>query len=188
MVFPVRLARLSFCSGPEEKPPCYSFPTSRTGLSIPSRFSGIVWKILLFRRPNLSSVPIKPTSIPALGTIRNQTVLAVDLNAKHPVRNSHVSNKSGMRLLNLQDNSDFQISAPRCPTRYTPSDNGDVLDIVVHRNVRLHKVQVLKILDSDHVPILFHMLDHVSSRDILVPIETHRLGAVSKPSHRANFT
>jgi hypothetical protein len=105
--------------------------------------------------------------------LRNNTVLAGDLNAKHPVWNSQVSNWSDMILLNLQGNSDFQITEPRYPTHYTPSGNGDVLDIVVQRNVRLSEVQLLEILDFDHLPILFHMVDHVNCRDILAPIETH---------------
>jgi hypothetical protein len=99
--------------------------------------------------------------------------LAGDLNAKHPAWNSQISNKSGTRLLNLQDNSDFQISAPRYPTHYTPSGNGDVLDIVLHKHVRISEVDILEILDSDHLPILFHMLDHVSIRDTSVSVETH---------------
>jgi hypothetical protein len=36
-----------------------------------------------------------------------------------------------------------------------------VLDIVVHRNIRLSNVIVSDILDSDHFPILFHILDHI---------------------------
>jgi hypothetical protein len=76
-----------------------------------------------------------------------------------------------MRLLNLQDNNNFQISAPQYPTHYTPSGNGDVLDIVLHKNTRLSEVNVLEILDSDYLPMLFYMLDHVSTRDISAPIE-----------------
>jgi len=48
-----------------------------------------------------------------------------------------------------------------------------VLDVVVHRNVRLSDVTVSEILESDHLPILFHILDHVSARDILDPVENH---------------
>jgi hypothetical protein len=48
-----------------------------------------------------------------------------------------------------------------------------VLDIVLHRNVRISDVNALEILVSDHLPILFHMLDHVSTRDISAPIEIH---------------
>jgi hypothetical protein len=62
---------------------------------------------------------------------------------------------------------------PRYPTHYTPSGNGDVLDIVLHRNVRITDENILEILDSDHLPILFHMLDHVSTRDISAPVEIH---------------
>jgi hypothetical protein len=35
--------------------------------------------------------------------------------------------------------------------------NGDVLDIVVHKNIRLSNVIVSDILDSDHLPIIFHI-------------------------------
>jgi hypothetical protein len=87
------------------------------------------------------------------------------------VWNSKISNKSGTRLLNLQDKSNFQFSAPQYPTHYTPSGNGDVLDNVLYKNTRVSEVNVLEILDSDHLPILFYMLDHVSTRDISAPIE-----------------
>jgi hypothetical protein len=113
------------------------------------------------------------TDINEILSLRNKTVLAGDLNAKDPVWNSQISNRSGKRLLNLQDNSDFQLSAPRYPTHYIPSGNGDVLDIVLRRNVRISEVNVLEILESDHLPILFRMLDHVNTRDILAPIEIH---------------
>jgi hypothetical protein len=99
--------------------------------------------------------------------------LAGDLNAKYPVWNSQISNRSGTRLLDLQDNSDFQISAPRYPTHYTPSGKGDVLDIVLHRNVRISEVKVLEILESDHLPIQFRMMDHVSTRKISAPVGIH---------------
>jgi len=49
---------------------------------------------------------------------------------------------SGTTLLNLQDNSDFQISTPYYPTQCNPSGNDDVLDVVVNRNVHLSDVNV----------------------------------------------
>jgi hypothetical protein len=64
------------------------------------------------------------------------------------------------------------MSAPQCPTHYTPSGNGDVLDIVVHRNVRLLDVTVSDVLNSDLL-ILFHILDHVSARDFLASVEIY---------------
>jgi hypothetical protein len=80
---------------------------------------------------------------------RRKSVLAGDLNAKHPFWNSTVSNPSGKKLLDLFNTNDFEISAPQCPTHYSPAGNGDVLDtrIVVHQNVRLSKVIVSDVLD-----------------------------------------
>jgi hypothetical protein len=92
--------------------------------------------------------------------------LAGDLNAKHLSWNSAVSNPSGEKLLHLFNASDFEISAPQCPTLY-----GDVLVIVVHKNIRLSNIIVSDILDSDHLPIIFHILDHVRTQDVLAPIE-----------------
>jgi hypothetical protein len=37
----------------------------------------------------------------------------------------------------------------------------------------LSDVTVSDVLDSDHLSILFHILDHVSARDILAPVEIH---------------
>jgi hypothetical protein len=78
-----------------------------------------------------------------------------------------------MGMLDLQDNNDFQISAPQYPTHCIPQGNGEVLEPVVYRNIRLPDVTVSHILDSDHLPILFHNVDHVSARDILAPVESH---------------
>jgi hypothetical protein len=47
---------------------------------------------------------------------RRKSVLAGDLNAKHPFWSSSVSNPSGKKLLDLFDTSDFEISAPQCCT------------------------------------------------------------------------
>jgi hypothetical protein len=93
---------------------------------------------------------------------RYKSVLAGDLNAKHPFWNSAVSNRSVEKLLELFDSSDFENSAPQCPTHYSPAGNGDVLDIVVHQNVRLSQGIVSDALDSDHLPILFHILDRAA--------------------------
>jgi hypothetical protein len=87
------------------------------------------------------------TDIMELLSLTYKTVLAGDLNAKYPVWTSQILNRSGTRLLNLQDNTDFQILAPQYPTQYSPSGNGDVLDNVLHRNVRISEVNVVEILD-----------------------------------------
>jgi hypothetical protein len=94
-----------------------------------------------------------------------------DLNAKHPFWNSAVSNPSGEKPLHLFDINQFKISAPQCPTDYSTAGNGDVLDIVVHQNTRMSDVIVSDSLGSDHMPVVFHTLDHVKIRRLSEPIE-----------------
>jgi endonuclease/exonuclease/phosphatase family metal-dependent hydrolase len=101
----------------------------------------------------------------------HKCILAGDLNAKHPSWNSAVSNPSGEKLLQLFDASAFEISAPEYPTHYSPVGNGDVLDIVVHKNIRISNVTVSDILDSDHIPIIFHILDQVRKQNASAPLE-----------------
>jgi hypothetical protein len=56
---------------------------------------------------------------------------------------------------------------------YSPAGNRDVLSIVVHKNIRLLNVIVSDILDSDHLPILFHILDHVRTTKLSEPLEKY---------------
>jgi hypothetical protein len=73
--------------------------------------------------------------------------------------------------VDLFDVNEFEISAPQHPTHYSAAGNGDVLDIVVHKNIRVSDVIVSDILDSDHLPIVFHILNHVKIRNLSEPIE-----------------
>jgi hypothetical protein len=77
---------------------------------------------------------------------------------KNPLWNSGVSNPSGEKQLSLFDVHEFEISVPQCPTHYSPAGNGDVLDIEVHQNNKVSDVTVSTILDSDHLPLIFHIL------------------------------
>jgi hypothetical protein len=47
-----------------------------------------------------------------------------------------------------------------------------VLDILVHWNFRQSNVTVSDVSDSGHLPILFHILDHISTY-ISAPVEFH---------------
>jgi hypothetical protein len=67
--------------------------------------------------------------------------------------------------------NEFEISAPQCRTHYSPAGNGDVLDIVVHKNVWLSEVIVSDIMDPDHLPIIFHLLDHIRTRNLSEPVD-----------------
>jgi hypothetical protein len=73
--------------------------------------------------------------------------------------------------LHLSDVIEFEISAPHCPTHFSSSENGDVLDIVVHKNFRLSGVIISDVLGSDHLAAVFHILDHVKTKKISEPIE-----------------
>jgi hypothetical protein len=68
--------------------------------------------------------------------------------------------------LYLLDANELEISAPQCPTHYSPAENGDV-----HQNISLSGVIVSDILDSDHVPIVFHIMGHVKTKDLSEPVE-----------------
>jgi hypothetical protein len=107
------------------------------------------------------------TDITVLLGLRNKSILAGDLNAKHLVWNSKVSNPSGLKLLELFVNSNFKISSPQCPTHYTPDGRSNVLNTVIHQNVCLSQAIVTNILDSDHLPVMFSIRDHVRMREAL---------------------
>jgi hypothetical protein len=49
--------------------------------------------------------------------------------------------------------------------------NGIVLDISVHKNVRLAEVILSDIPDSNHLEIVFHLLDHIRTKDLLDPVD-----------------
>jgi hypothetical protein len=104
-------------------------------------------------------------------SFRRKSVLAGDLNAKHAFWTSVVSKPSGEKLLSLYEVQDFENSAPQCPIHHSPAGNGDVLDIVGHQNIRLSDVIVSDILDSHHLLIVFHILDHVNIRNLSEPIK-----------------
>jgi hypothetical protein len=101
--------------------------------------------------------------------------MAGDLNAKYPFWHSIISNPSGVKLFNLLHINEFEISAPQYPTDYSPTGNGDVLDIVVHKKIRLPEVIVSDILDLDQLPIIFHFVDHRRSRNPSDTIEKFRV-------------
>jgi endonuclease/exonuclease/phosphatase family metal-dependent hydrolase len=94
--------------------------------------------------------------ITELLSFRRKSILIGDLNAKHPLWNSVVSNPSGRELLRLtQVKSKFQ----RHNTPFTIPMRE--MDIVVRQNIRVSDVIVSDIFYTDQLPIVFHILDHV---------------------------
>jgi hypothetical protein len=120
--------------------------------------------------------------ITELLSFRRKSILTGDLNAKYPFWNSAISNPSGEKLLRLFDANKFEISAPQYPTHYSPAGNGDMLDIVVHQNITVSDVIVCDILDSDNLPVVFHILDLVKIRNLSEPIENSQTGIGLKAS------
>jgi hypothetical protein len=75
-----------------------------------------------------------------------------------------------VKLLNFLHINEFENSASQCPIHYSPTRNGDVLDIL-HKNVRLSEVTVCDILDSDHLIIISHLLDRVRTTNLSDPVD-----------------
>jgi hypothetical protein len=98
----------------------------------------------------------------------------------HPFWNSSVSHPSDKELLELFHKNEFKISVPQYSTHYSLAGNGDILDVVVHLNIRVSDVTVYDILDSDHLPIIFQILDHIKVTNLLEPAEKFRLRKDSK--------
>jgi hypothetical protein len=163
----------------------YGIPHARDHVDLPPvqliEATGII--VPIGRRELLAAV-YKPPSKPwcdedaiHLVNLRNKSGLAGD---SKDVWSSHTSNPSGEELLTLLIKNDFQISAPPSPTHYMPRGN-DILNIVIHRDIRLSGVTMSDALDSDHLPIFFSILEQVCARDSSARVETHRLGPVPKP-------
>jgi hypothetical protein len=103
--------------------------------------------------------------------LRTKSFLAGDLKAKHPVWNSQVSNPSSFKLLGVFVKCNLEILAPQHSTHFVPDGRGDVLDIVVHKDVQLLEISMLHILDSNYIPIMFCILDHVKAREVFDAVE-----------------
>jgi hypothetical protein len=102
--------------------------------------------------------------------------LAGDPNTKQSFWNSGVSNPSGGNLAALFDSKEFEVSATQCPNHYSPVGNGDVLDIVVYQNIRVSDVTVSDILESGHLPVVSHILDHGKIRNLSELVEKLQSG------------
>lgn len=97
---------------------------------------------------------------------RIKSLLGGDLNGKNPVWNGQVSNPKSKRLLELFEGNFFQISGPPCPIHYTLQKNGEVLCILLHKNVPLLDVIFSINKHSDHLSIIFHILHSIRTRDV----------------------
>ncbi|XP_035224816.1 uncharacterized protein LOC118197417 [Stegodyphus dumicola] len=92
------------------------------------------------------------------------TIIAGDLNCKHPAWNSRFTNSNGIRLYNYMLNSAINIMATTDPTHISSHYNHtpDVLDILLTCNIpQIPDLTNLKKLDSDHTPIMFTLYNFI---------------------------
>lgn len=113
--------------------------------------------IAAYSRPN---TPFSEPDLDKLLLTSNlPTILAGDLNAKHPLWNSVSTNSRGLALLKYvtSSSSNLTVTGPIEPTYYhfmvkTPPD---VLDIAILRNILTsYDITTIQALTSDHNPIL----------------------------------
>ncbi|TLO84139.1 hypothetical protein FEG28_18965, partial [Acinetobacter baumannii] len=101
------------------------------------------------------------SDIEALLGMGSSVILAGDLNCKHIRWNSHTTTPNGRRLDALVDDLAFDIVAPLTPTHYplNIAHRPDILDIALLKNVtlRLHSIEVVSELDSDHRPVVMKL-------------------------------
>jgi hypothetical protein len=109
------------------------------------------------------------TDITELLSSWHKALLAGDLNAKHPFWNSVVSNPSGMNLLNVLHTNEFEISAPQCPTHYSLRKMVTCSILLWTRMSGCQKSLSLIFWTQDHLPIVFHLLDHIRTRNLSDP-------------------
>jgi hypothetical protein len=102
--------------------------------------------------------------------VRHKSVLTVDLNANHPFWNSAVSNLSGENCWSCLILMNLKSQGHNAPLIFLLW--GMVMCLILwHQNVRLSEVIASDVLDSDHLPIIFHILDHVTTNNLSDPIE-----------------
>lgn len=97
----------------------------------------------------------------ALLGLSDSVIIAGDLNAKHHAWNSNTTTTRGRILFNLCESLNFDVVAPMQPTHYPhfTEHRPDVLDVALLKNVnlRLHSIEALHELDSDHRPVLMEL-------------------------------
>lgn len=107
-----------------------------------------------------------PSDLEALILLSNiPTIIAGDLNSKHPSWNSKVANTKGRILLAHSRSNSYSVAGPVEPTHFSSRSKGlkgDVLDIALLVNMR-HSIQLetLYALSSDHNPVLIDYGDEM---------------------------
>ncbi|CAI6358128.1 unnamed protein product [Macrosiphum euphorbiae] len=104
------------------------------------------------------------------------TIIAGDLNSKHPAWNSRLANQAGLAPKNHMNHRDYIIVAPDSPTRIPDQQNQlpDVLDIAILNKIHLTYdiVNFTDVLFSDHNPVIQTLQGKPSSSQ---PVTTRKI-------------
>jgi hypothetical protein len=83
-----------------------------------------------------------------------------------------VSNTSDAKLLNLLHINEFEISAPQCPTDYSPTGNVTCSILLCTRISGRQKSLSLTFWNQiTYLPVIFNVLDHISTRNLSGPVD-----------------
>ncbi|UYV70717.1 Prkrir [Cordylochernes scorpioides] len=127
-----------------------------TGISIKNK-NGLNMNLYSCYKP--PNTYLDQTDIYNIFSTDTPTIIAGDLNCKHPAWGSTTTNPSGRRLQNAINVMDLDVSYPDEPTHDSPPD---IIDIAVHKNIsqsaRVYS-KVLHELTSDHLPVLLVLQD-----------------------------
>jgi hypothetical protein len=143
--------------------------------------------------PSNAEDPISLTNdFTTLFGLSNSVIIAGDLNAKHPAWNSNTTSTRGRIVFNLGCSLNFDPIAPLEPTHYPhdPSHRPDVLDIALLKdvNLKLHTIETLHELNSDHRPVLLHLVPRSGPSDPSRPPPTHLITDWKKVSDKLKST
>lgn len=142
--------------------------------------NGTLTLIAAYNRPNLL---LLEEDLSVIFDGRNATILAGDLNSKHPTWNSRTANRNGNCLRRFADDFELTVDGPDEPTHHTPNARPDVLDIVVMKNVTMtHQLNVLSELSSDHNPVLLQIGDPTHNQD-----EPRHIQTISWPAFKVHI-
>lgn len=142
----------------------------------------------------LASCYLSPTKsllsndLAALLSLGSSVLLAGDFNSKNVLYNSATTNPNGRTLERLADSLNFDVIPPMTPTHYPfiTSHQPSVLDLALLKNVtlRLHSIETLHELDSDHRPVLMHLGDPITSTpETKTVVQWHKLEKALESIH-----
>ncbi|KAB0804621.1 hypothetical protein PPYR_01591 [Photinus pyralis] len=137
-----------------QSPPLLHVETN--AVIVNTRSAGALKLVSVYKAPQ---EPFDEQELDLIFDIATPTIVAGDLNAKHPSWNSRTTNPYGRRLYDFASRRAILVEGPVEPTHFPPGDHRpDVLDIALFKNVALHHhISTAAELSSDHNPITIRL-------------------------------